>query len=156
KGSQVTGTLVPTPPWKGALDGAARRWGQRVHRIVIGEGLRQIPIDLVHMPSLDFPTSLPRPGPPLLATLLLPPTLYPSDVVRIRRPRTYLHCVSASQRRSCPRSPLLLPTIRNGVEIERFRLRAPKRDFVVALGRICPEKGFHVALDAARRARIKM
>src|SRR5262245_66448386 len=52
KGSQVTGTLVPTPPWKGALDGAARRWGQRVHRIVIEEVLRQIPIDLVDRKSV--------------------------------------------------------------------------------------------------------
>src|SRR5690606_5709087 len=29
-----------------------------------------------------------------------------------------------------------------------------KRDFVAALGRLCPEKGFHLALDAAKRAHI--
>ena len=155
KGSRVIGTLIPTPKWKGALDDAARRWGQRVHQIAIEEALRQIPIDLVHMHSLDFHTYLPKARVPLLATLHLPPTWYPPQVFRIPRPDTYLHCVSNSQRRNCPRSRLLLPTIPNGVETERLQLKTPQREFAVALGRICPEKGFHVALDAARRARMK-
>ena len=30
--------------------------------------------------------------------------------------------------------------------------RHAKRRFALALGRICPEKGFHIALDAAKRA----
>ena len=32
------------------------------------------------------------------------------------------------------------------------RLGTPSGDFVLALGRICPEKGFHHALDAAALA----
>jgi glycosyltransferase involved in cell wall biosynthesis len=42
--------------------------------------------------------------------------------------------------------------IGNGVPVERLRARVTKRNFVLALGRICPEKGFHLALDAAARA----
>jgi glycosyltransferase involved in cell wall biosynthesis len=156
KGSQITGSLVPTPKWKGALDDAARRWGQRIHQITIEEVLRQVPIDLVHMHSLDFHTYLPKARVPVLATLHLPPDWYPPHVFRLARPETYVHCVSGTQRRNCPRSPLLVATIPNGVEIERFQSKVPRQDFALALGRICPEKGFHIALDAARKARAKM
>jgi len=31
-----------------------------------------------------------------------------------------------------------------------------RRGFALALGRICPEKGFHVAIEAAKRARAKL
>jgi glycosyltransferase involved in cell wall biosynthesis len=40
------------------------------------------------------------------------------------------------------------------VPTDGFFLRHAKCDFAAALGRICPEKGFHLALDAAKRARI--
>jgi glycosyltransferase involved in cell wall biosynthesis len=156
KGSKVTGDLIPTPKWKGALDDGARRWGQQVHKVAIEEALRRSPIDLVHMHSLDFHTYLPKPGVPVLATLHLPPSWYPPAIFHPSRPETYLHCVSATQRESCPPAPSLLPTIPNGVEIERLTLKVPKQDFAIALGRICPEKGFHVALESARKAKIKL
>jgi glycosyltransferase involved in cell wall biosynthesis len=156
EGSRVKGNLIPSPKWKGVLDDAARRWGQRAHHAVIEALLQRIPVDLVHMHSLDFHTYLPAAAVPVLATMHLPPSWYPPGVFEIARPATWLHCVSENQRMSCPPSPLLLPTISNGVEIERFQSRIVRRDFVLALGRICPEKGFHVALDAARRARVNM
>jgi glycosyltransferase involved in cell wall biosynthesis len=104
------------------------------------------------MHSLDFHAYLPPPGPPVLVTLHLPPDWYPEHVYRPERPATWLHCVSASQQRSCPASTALLPYIENGVPLERLRTHVAKRRFVLALGRICPEKGFHVALDAAAEA----
>jgi glycosyltransferase involved in cell wall biosynthesis len=157
KGSKVTGTLIPSPKWNGRLDDAARRWGQQAHGTLIEQALGRLPIDLVHMHSLDFHAYLPKADIPVMATLHLPPSWYPPGVFQIARPRTYLHCVSASQRKSCPPSPLLLPTIPNGVEIGRFQSwRSERRDFALALGRICPEKGFHVAIEAAKRARAKL
>jgi len=157
KGSQVTGTLIPSPKWKGELDDPARRWGQQAHGVLIEQTLGRLPIDLVHMHSLDFHAYLPKADVPVMATLHLPPSWYPPGVFRIERPRTYLHCVSASQRKNCPPSGLLLPTISNGVETGRFASSTIKRsDFALALGRICPEKGFHVAVEAAKRARAKL
>jgi glycosyltransferase involved in cell wall biosynthesis len=50
----------------------------------------------------------------------------------------------------------LLPEISNGVDVDRFGGRHAKRGFALALGRICPEKGFHIALDAARQAGVGM
>jgi glycosyltransferase involved in cell wall biosynthesis len=47
---------------------------------------------------------------------------------------------------------LLQEPIENGVPIDRFPFNPRKRDFAFVLGRVCPEKGFHLALDAAREA----
>jgi glycosyltransferase involved in cell wall biosynthesis len=109
-------------------------------------------VDLIHMPGIDFHRYLPPSGVPTLVTLHLPPSWYPPEIFHLERPKTWLHCVSAAQRRACPPSPLLLPEIENGVEIEKFNTQHAKRRFAVALGRVCPEKGFHLALDAATSA----
>ena len=69
-----------------------------------------------------------------------------------KRPNTFLHCVSASQRARGPSEAKLLPVVPNGVALDAPAARHAKRRFALALGRICPEKGFHIALDAAKRA----
>ncbi len=155
EGSDVTGRLIPTPKATGPLTDAMRRWGQQRHLAAIEQTMRKYPIDLVHMHSLDFHRYLPKARVPVLATLHLPPSWYPRDMFRLARPNTFFHCVSAAQRRSCVRSPLLLPTIPNGVDVRRFECDVPKRNFAFSLGRICPEKGFHFALDAAKKARVE-
>jgi glycosyltransferase involved in cell wall biosynthesis len=73
-----------------------------------------------------------------------------------KRPQTWLHCVSASQQAHCPPSGALLPYIPNGVPLERLHTRVRKRGYALALGRICPEKGYHLALDAAIRAGVPL
>ncbi|HTN85886.1 MAG TPA: glycosyltransferase, partial [Sorangium sp.] len=108
--------------------------------------------DLVHLHGVDFDRYLPEPGVPVLATLHLPPSFYAPAVFRIERPRTFLHCVSATQRRACPPGARLLPEVPNGVRLEHYRPRRHKRGFAITLGRICPEKGYHVAVEAAVRA----
>lgn len=155
EGSEVTGTLIPSPKWDGSLNDSVRRWGQNQHRTLIEKVLKRESIDLVHMHSLDFYKYLPKCKVPVLATLHLPPHWYPKEIFHLARPGTYLHCVSATQRRHCVRSPLLLPSIPNGVEVERLESDVPKQDYALALGRICPEKGFHIALDAAKKARVE-
>jgi len=96
---------------------------------------------------VDFVDYLPPPGAPVVATLHVPIDWYSPAVFGVSRPKTYIHCVSAQQHRSCPPCSNLLPPIENGVEV--VRARHAKRRFTLALGRICPEKGFHDALDAA-------
>jgi glycosyltransferase involved in cell wall biosynthesis len=47
----------------------------------------------------------------------------------------------------------MLEAIPNGVPVERFAAaRHTRRNFVLAMGRICPEKGFQLAIDAAQIA----
>ena len=63
--------------------------------------------------------------------------------------------MSASQHRALqalPHTPHLLPPIGNGVDVAALAARHGRRNYAIILGRICPEKGQHVALAAAHRA----
>ena len=155
-GSKVRGTLIAGPKAKDRLNDAIREAGQRMHKQLILEALARFPIDLIHMHSLDFHRYLPDSSIPILATLHLPPDWYPPEILRLKRRHFYLNCVSSTQRRACPNSPLLLPSIPNGVDVKRLGIKDSPRKFVLALGRICPEKCFHLALDAAKKARVPM
>ena len=156
KGSEVAGALLATPRLRGEITADARRLAHRHHRAAIGEALRRWRVDLVHMHGLDFHDYLPPAGPPVLATLHLPPERYPPEVFEPARPDTHLHCVSASQHARCPPGARLLPDVPNGVAVDALAARHAKRRFALALGRICPEKGFDIALDAAKRAGIAL
>jgi len=110
----------------------------------------------VHMHSLDFHAYIPPGEVPVLATLHLPPDWYPPAIFNLRRPNLYLNCVSANERMRCPFSSLPIATIPNGVPVREFVWNEPRGSYALALGRICPEKGFHFALDAARLAGIDL
>jgi glycosyltransferase involved in cell wall biosynthesis len=49
----------------------------------------------------------------------------------------------------------MLPPINNGVPIPPLRPHA-KCDFALMLARICPEKGIHIGIDAAKRAGVPL
>ena len=155
EGSQTAGELVsfpgPTPGRR--IDGRCRVGKQRAMRRLIRQVLDQEPVDIVHMHGLDFIKTMPPPGVPVLATMHLPPFFYGWDALWPQRPDTWTHCVSASQMRDAPPSHLMLPPIPNGVPVEALgRLRPRKCNYALMLARVCPEKGLHLGLDAARLA----
>lgn len=156
EGSAAQGTLVPTPKWDGDLTDEIRSWAQERHRIAIEEALRRWNADIVHMHSLDFYAYMPAGRVPVLATLHLPPSWYPEEVFHFQRPNWFVNCVSRSEAESCPPGARTLPPVENGVDIERLTVNLCKRDFALALGRICPEKGLHLALEAAEKAEMPM
>lgn len=151
-GSRVAGELLEVPRIEGVLDGHARARAHANHRRAIATALARHRIDLVHLHGVDFDAYLPPPGVPVLATLHLPPSWYAWGALRPERPRTWLNCVSATQHRACPPGPALLDPIGNGVPVDALAARHARRGYALCLGRICPEKGYHHALDAARRA----
>ncbi len=155
-GSRIEGTLVALPAVAGVIDDQVRREVQVAQRSAIRESLGRWPVDLVHMHGVDFMEVLPARGIPVLATLHLPPTWYPAEAFRLDRPATYLNCVSAFQQPSCPPAAGMLPFIENGVATADLALAVRRREFALALGRICPEKGFHHALDAAAAAGVPL
>jgi glycosyltransferase involved in cell wall biosynthesis len=118
-----------------------------LHRV-----LRQRRVDLVHLHGIDFHRYLPAPGVPVLATLHLPLAWYPREALFPTRPQTWLHGVSAVQMAGAPASPALLAPVPNGVDTEALAGPCRRRPFIAALGRICPEKGFHLAIEAAKAA----
>jgi len=156
EGSTTAGELVATPKWDGDLDEGVRRWAQQQHYIAIRQALDKFPVDLIHMHGLDWHQYTPEPGIPLLATLHLPPDWYPDWIYEWDRPGTYLNCVSRAQLAAAPVSAVPVHVIENGVPISRLQSTVRKRNYVLALGRVCPEKGLHIALDAAREAGLPM
>jgi glycosyltransferase involved in cell wall biosynthesis len=156
RGSKTAGTLIPTPRWTREITPEVRVWAQEQHRIAIEQALKKWPVDLIHMHSLDFWAYLPSGSVPILTTLHLPPDWYPKKVFSLRKQNLWLNCVSRTQTENCPKSTRMLPYIGNGVDIDRLTIPLRKRDFALALGRICPEKGLHIAIDAARRASVNL
>ena len=154
-GSVTAGRLVAVPACGGEIDAAARK---AVHDGVLACVRRAAcEADIVHMHGIDFPAYLPPDGPPVLATLHLPPDWYDPAIFCRARANTWLHCVSPAQHRACPPSPALLPPIGNGVPVADFRAaHHARRGFALMLGRICPEKGQHLALRAAHRANVSL
>lgn len=156
EGSAVAGELVAVPRPAGLLDEAATLDAQGRHRVAIAAALARWPVDLVHLHGIDFHAYLPAPGVPVLATLHLPPAWYPADALSPTRPDTWLHCVSDSQHRDCPTGLNLLPPIANGVDVDALASSFRRGGFALTLGRICPEKGTHLAIRAARQAGVPL
>jgi glycosyltransferase involved in cell wall biosynthesis len=149
-GSQVAGTLISTGPVPADITDQERARSCERHRCAIAQALAEFSIDLVHSHAVDFADHLPETDVPSLVTLHLPRDFYPRGSFDRQRPRTWYNCVSTSQRRSFPLLASMLPEIENGVPVDRLRAHHARRKFALCLGRICPEKGFEHALDAAR------
>lgn len=156
EGSTCFGQLLAMPLPEGPLDEARQREAHARYREVLARFIRTRAVDVLHFHGVDFHAYLPPSGPPVLATLHLPPDWYPPSVFRMERPHLYLHCVSAAQRRACPPGAPLLEDVPNGVALDTPRPCRRKRDFALLLGRVCPEKGLHLALQAARRADVPL
>ncbi len=150
-GSRISGTLVEIAAPPRRLDAGAIAASHEQVRTALSATLERWPVDLVHMHGVDFAAYLPPPGVRTLATLHLPPDWYPPEIFQSRCECLWLNCVSRAQHAVCPVSQRLLPPIDNGVPKNVAPPRA-RRDFVLSLARICPEKGIHLAVEAARRA----
>lgn len=156
EGSQTAGTLVPAPKAEVLIDDAVRNHIYSQYRAAIRFALRQWQVDVIHLHGVDFEAYLPDSSRPMLVTLHCPAECYSEAALSIHRPNLYRHCVSSSQRVHFASTPQLLPDIPNGVPDELFEGTFRKKNYAVALGRICPEKNFHTALAAAKRAGIAM
>jgi glycosyltransferase involved in cell wall biosynthesis len=150
-GSAIAGMLVPTPVHAAPHDEATLRHAYAIQQETLQRLLDTVDVDVVHMHGVDKHTELPEPGPPVLITLHRPPFNFPDHVRHTPRPHTLFNCVSKFSRRLYP-GGTPLAVIPNGVPLDRFRPGPPKENFVIALGRICREKGFHLAIDAAKKA----
>lgn len=156
-GSRCAGELVTIPRMLGPLDRAARVSAHAHTKAAIERVLRHTRVDLVHLHGLDFEAYLPEPGPVVLVTLHLAARWYSERVLALDRPRTYFSCVSPSQRRGFAAAHLAFAgVVENGVDVAALRPGRQRGGFAIALGRVCPEKAFHRALDAARQAGVPM
>lgn len=153
QGSTPGGKLFSAPLPAGMLDEANRQWARVQFQIAINRALSSRCVDLIHMHGLNFyEYNLPR-NIPVLVTLHMPFDWYPRGIWKRFGPNVTFQCVSENQRNTCLRELGKLAVIPNGVDLPRMPQAAPKSDYAIVLGRICPEKNQHAALQAGTLAR---
>lgn len=157
-GSRVRGRLFPfAAPPAASITQEDKCNATTALRGAMWTAMQEERIDLIHMHGLDFPWAIPGAGIPMLATLHLPPAWYPDYIYELDRPATWLNCVSHAQTATAPPVSYMLPPIPNGVPVAALTRARPRRgDYALCLARICPEKGLHLALDAAHRAGVPL
>jgi len=152
EGSHTEGTLVPIPPHDGVVGDATYSEIHRHVRNAIAWTLDRWPVDVFHFHGIDFDAYLPPDGPAALATLHLPIDWYRQTALRPARARTVLACVSETQRRALGARADQVLVVPNGVAMDERAAGDERGTFALALGRVCPEKGYEYALDASRIA----
>jgi glycosyltransferase involved in cell wall biosynthesis len=160
RGSTVSGQLVPVDIGTGPLTAEVQARAARSTAQVLEQLLAREQVDLVHfhgsdcgayLPDTVLPKALPK-----LVTLHVPMEWYGS---RLFQPElgVSFSCVSDWQRRQVESVQAVRATIYNGVDLERWQpLPEPHGQYALCLGRICPEKGFDVALRAAHQAGVPL
>ncbi len=153
-GSTVAGELMATPAASETISGSLQKEAQHIHAQKIEAALSCNRIDLLHFHGLDFRSYRPqRAQPRQLATLHLPIDWYPPGL--FDQENLSFNFVSRSQAASDP-GLHPCPVVPNGVDLRRFHAAEIKHDYVLWLGRICPEKGTDIALRVAHRLGLSM
>jgi glycosyltransferase involved in cell wall biosynthesis len=157
-GSRIEGELLATGAPPALTDQFDRR--EREHNAAVLEFCRTRQFRIIHDKSGHFWPYAGKIATPVLATLHLPRSFYPAGAFDSVAPNVFFTCVSQSQAASFRDLPNLLGVVPNGIALDRFHLSEAqprsKREYLLWMGRICPEKGTHLALDAARQTGRKL
>jgi glycosyltransferase involved in cell wall biosynthesis len=159
-GSRGSGALSSVPIGEGPFDDGRRRRVAQLFVVRLEQLLSERAFDVVHFHGVDVASYPFDSGAlrrvPKLVTLHLPFDWYPPELFR-PRPNLDFNVVSEWQRASLSSRVALRATIPNGVDLCEWRpAREPAGGYVLCLGRICHEKGFDIALRAARAARVPL
>jgi glycosyltransferase involved in cell wall biosynthesis len=154
RGSRCYGLLVPVSTPTVNFDEKTKREAQSKFQDSLDRVLERYQVEVVHMHGVDFDRYLPRLKIPIVVSLHLPLAWYRQKALYERCPNLSLVAVSHTQARSAPHEVSITATIPNGIELEAFAGSRRQGTYALILGRICPEKGVHLALEAAQRARM--
>jgi len=113
--------------------------------------LDELEVDLVHDHTLAGPLLARGRSVPTLVTMHGPVTGEAGDYHERLGASIDVVAISDAQRRLNPRLNWV-GTVHNAVDVASFPLRTHKDDYVLWLGRFSPDKGAHLAVDAARKA----
>lgn len=155
-GSRCHGLLLPVEIPSGNLDQPAKQEARRQFRMALAHALERHSLDIIHMHGIDFYEYLPDSDVPIVVSLHLPLTWYERRALTNVPQNLCLVCVSHSQARTTPVGVQISRVIPNGVDLERFHVARRKGDYVLYMGRICPEKGLHLAINAVGQAGVKL
>jgi glycosyltransferase involved in cell wall biosynthesis len=156
EGSRIAGELFATGAAPREPDRFEQREAEHAARILAYLArTQQSPerFDLIHDESGWFWPHAAEAGAPVLATLHLPRGFYPARAFDGLPPNLFFNCVSSTQLRTCYDLPRMLGVVRNGIRLEMFPPPQIGREtYLLWIGRICEEKGAHVAIEVACRA----
>ena len=153
-GSIVCGELLSTGAAPDEIDRFEVR--EQEHSETVVRLCRQRSFALLHDKSGHFWRHAARVRCPVLATLHLPRSFYPPELFDSVAPKVFFNCVSESQAGEFRDLPNFLGVVANGIALERFTFTDAKEDYLLWMGRICPEKGTHLALDLARQLGMRL
>lgn len=154
EGSTTSGKLFSLSRFRYATHrGLEYCWRKRYVQMELDHAMSRHSVDLIHVHDTKFYEYQFPSGIPVLVTLHLPISWYPASVWKELPENTWLQCVSETQRLSCPPELRGTPVIANGVSLS---LRGKKTNFAMTLGRICPEKNQHAALEAGFMAHTRV
>lgn len=125
-----------------------------VHAARVKALLRAHTVDLVHDHTLAGPLTADARRSPTVVTV----HGAMDDLSEVYRPMdgaVSLVAVSDAQRRRAP-DLNWVATVHNGIDVDSFPYRADKDDYVLFLGRFHPLKAPHLAIEAARRAGVRI
>jgi glycosyltransferase involved in cell wall biosynthesis len=153
EGSRPAGTLFPVPLPEGDLseeaDGNAC---VRSCQAAIDRALATHRVDVIHLHGMEIDQYVLPETVPVVVTLHLPIACYRAAVWTSHPGHIQFSCVSESQRRSCPPGLHGCNVIENGVALPYPREAPLRQEFALVMGRICPEKNAHAALEAGALA----
>ena len=153
--SDVAGRLWPVPvPRSETLTEDDRRFVRARMQTTIDRALASGSVDIIHMHGLDFSEYKLPAHVPVLVTLHVPFSWYPPHVWESAASNYYFCCVSQAQRSNAPVRLRDCAVVENGVALPPFALETTRGNFALVMGRICPEKNQHAALEAGTRAGI--
>jgi glycosyltransferase involved in cell wall biosynthesis len=152
--SRVSGELLATGDAPKIDDALAQREAEHVSKV--SEFLKSMDFSLIHDHSGSFWRYATQLHTPVLATLHLPRSFYDESLFHGIPHNVYFNCVSDSQMASFRDLPRMLGVVENGIVVERFSFARRKDDYLLWLGRICPEKAPHLAIEAANRAGMRL
>ena len=151
-GSLVDGELLCTGPAASETDSFEKRDAQHRRAVLdLLQGEHDSRVDLVHDKSGSFWQSAGQTNLPVLATLHLPRHYYPSDAFEKVPQNLFFNCVSEAQSWHFTDLTNVAGVVRNGIAVSRFPFVMEKEGYLLWMGRVCEEKGPHVAIEVARR-----
>lgn len=133
----------------------SERIGQTIPEIVHSAWsdsyLSDLDVDIIHDHSLAGPLAARGRRVPTVVTAHGPCTGEIGRYYEAISRHVHLVAISDAQRRIRPQLRWA-GTVHNAIHVSDFRFRSDKEDYVLFLGRFNPDKGAHLAIDAAREA----
>jgi glycosyltransferase involved in cell wall biosynthesis len=122
-----------------------------IHTALVGRLLRDLDLDLVHDHTLCGPLQAAYRDAPTFVTAHGPLDGDLGDYYRALGNDVKMVAISNSQRAQAP-GLNWVGTVHNAIPVDDYPFREDKEDFLLFLGRMSPDKGAHLAIEAARQA----